>query len=211
VINPFFRVTNSLASLWFAAKAVDLNDDLLLLNGDVIYEPGVLEAVLAAPKALTMLIDTSIIQRGDYRLKVEDDYIVDQGKQLPNEETSGEYVGIARLNKEFVPLYLARVRDLVEREEKYNMWWEEALFAIRDDFGMKIHVVDVNGLFWAEADFIEDVERIEAWFEAREHRSNVTAEELADVATRAAAASAGGDADGVLAAGLGQPRPDRTT
>jgi hypothetical protein len=29
---------------------------------------------------------------------------------------------------------------------------------------MKVHVVDVNGCFWAEADYIEDVNRIERWF-----------------------------------------------
>jgi choline kinase len=164
IVNPFFRVTNSLASLWFASKSVDLHDDLLVFNGDVIYEEGVLKAALAAETSPVMLIDTSVIERADYRLRVEDDYIVDQGKQLPNEQTSGEYVGIAKLGAGFVPIYLSRIRDLVECQERYGMWWEEALFAIRDEFRMKIHVTDVRGMFWAEADYIEDVERIEKWF-----------------------------------------------
>jgi L-glutamine-phosphate cytidylyltransferase len=164
VINPFFRVTNSLASLWFADRQVDLHDDLMIFNGDVIYEEGVLRKALDAPKSPTMLIDTSVIERADYRLKVQDDYVIHQGKDLSNEETSGEYVGFAKLNKDFVPMYLSRVRDLVDCHEKYGMWWEEALFAIRDEFRMKIHVADVKGLFWAEADYIEDVERIEQWF-----------------------------------------------
>ncbi len=171
VVNPFFRVTNSLASLWFASQQVDLYDDLLLFNGDVVYEEAVLRAALTAEKSPTMLIDTSAIEHADYRLTVEDDYIVNQGKSLTNEETSGEYVGIAKLNKEFVPVYLSRIRGLVELDEKYSMWWEEALFAIRDEFRMKIFVTDVRGHFWAEADYTEDVERIRQWFKNRESQT----------------------------------------
>jgi choline kinase len=172
VVNPFFRVTNSLASLWFASQQVDLYDDLLLFNGDVVYEEAVLRAALSAEKSPTMLIDTSAIENADYRLTVVDDYIVNQGKSLTNEETSGEYVGIAKLGREFVPVYLSRVRGLVEQDEKYSMWWEEALFAIRDEFRMKIYVTDVRGHFWAEADYTEDVERIRQWFKKRESETS---------------------------------------
>ncbi len=164
IVNPFFRVTNSLASLWFAHQQMDLYDDLLIFNGDVIYEPQVLEVALSAEKPVTMLIDTSVVELADYRLSIEGDHVVNQGKSLRDEQTSGEYVGVVAMHKEFVPMYLARVRDLVAQRERYDMWWEEALFEIRDEFRVKINVVDVNGLFWAEADYIEDIERIEQWF-----------------------------------------------
>jgi choline kinase len=180
VVNPFFRVTNSLASLWFATRQVDLYDDLLLFNGDVVYEEAVLRTALSAEKSPTMLIDTSVIENADYRLTVEDDCVVNQGKELSNEQTSGEYVGIAKLGREFVPVYLSRVRGLVEQDEKYGMWWEEALFAIRDEFRMKIYVADVRGHFWAEADYTEDVERIRQWFRKRESQTGPSPEIPAD-------------------------------
>jgi len=65
-------VTNSLGSFWFAQRYADLYDDLLIFNGDVIYEPGVLRAALDAREHATMLIDTSVIKLADYRLKVQD-------------------------------------------------------------------------------------------------------------------------------------------
>ena len=164
ILNPFFRVTNSIASFWFAHRQVDLHDDLIVFNGDVIYQEEVLKAILNAPKSPTMLIDTTRIQDADYRLKIRDDYVIAQGKDLSNEETSGEYVGTVKMGKDFVPLYLSRITDLVEKQERYNMWWEEALFEIRDEFKMKLYTVNVKGLFWAEADYVEDVERIERWF-----------------------------------------------
>jgi len=165
VVNPFFRVTNSIASLWFAQKSVELEgNDLVVFNADVVYEEGVLHRVLETPKSPVMLIDTSVVETADYRLKTEDNRVVHQGKELSDEETSGEYVGCAKLGRDFVPVYLARVRHLVEEVEEYALWWEEAMFAIRDEYRMDIHVVDVNGLFWAEADYVEDLERIDSWF-----------------------------------------------
>jgi choline kinase len=166
VFNPFFRVTNSIASFWFAHKQFDLYDDLIIFNGDVIYQEEVLKTALEINKSALMLMDTTRIEDADYRLKIETDYIVDQGKELSNENTNGEYVGIVKMTKDFVPIYLSRVSDLVEKQEKYGMWWEEALFKIRDEFKTKIYVADVKGYFWAEADYIEDIERIEKWFNA---------------------------------------------
>ncbi len=170
--NPFFRVTNSLASLWFAQKQVELEDDLIIFNGDVVYQEEVLHKVLETEKSPAMLIDTSVIENGDYRLRTEGGCIVDQGKELSNEETSGEYVGFGKFGKDFIPIYLSRVKDLVENQEKYNLWWEEALYEIRDEFKIKMYSVDVKGLFWAEADYIEDVERIERWFQANQKDTN---------------------------------------
>ena len=36
--NPFYRVTNSLGSLWFAREFIDEKDSLLLANSDVFWE-----------------------------------------------------------------------------------------------------------------------------------------------------------------------------
>jgi choline kinase len=164
VTNPFFRVTNSIASLWFAHREVDLYDDLIILNGDVVYQEEVLQTALQAQPRPLMLIDTSRIETADYRLTVLDGCIVQQGKELTDGQTTGEYVGLAVMGKDFVPIYLARVSDLVGNRERYSLWWEEAMFEIRDEFKTPIHVADVKGLFWAEADYVEDVERIDEWF-----------------------------------------------
>jgi len=164
IFNPFFRVTNSIASFWFALQEVNLNDDLLVFNGDVVYEEKVLPLALESPKTPSILIDTSRIKDADYRLKVEGECVVNQGKELSDEDTNGEYVGIVKMSRDFVPIYLSRVTEMVEKQGRYDLWWEESLYQIRDKFKIKMYVVDVKGYFWAEADYIEDIERIEKWF-----------------------------------------------
>ena len=41
---------------------------------------------------------------------------------------------------------------------EYDLWWENVLYSMADT--EKIHVVDVDGIFWSEVDTIEDYRRV---------------------------------------------------
>ncbi|HCZ48513.1 MAG TPA: nucleotidyltransferase, partial [Gammaproteobacteria bacterium] len=47
--NPFFQVADNLGSCWIARDAFE--GDVLLLNGDTVFETPVVERLLAAPPA----------------------------------------------------------------------------------------------------------------------------------------------------------------
>ena len=53
--NPFFDVTNSLASLWFAREEMD--DDLIIMNADVFFTEEILTALLKDKRSPVMAID----------------------------------------------------------------------------------------------------------------------------------------------------------
>lgn len=55
--NPFFDITNSIASIWFAKNEMD--DDLLVLNADVFFSSEILEQVIADQRNPVMAIDYS--------------------------------------------------------------------------------------------------------------------------------------------------------
>ncbi|MBQ6875846.1 MAG: NTP transferase domain-containing protein, partial [Lachnospiraceae bacterium] len=46
VVNPFYRVTNSVASLWFAKDMLKDDDDYLFGNADVFFEEEILKLLL---------------------------------------------------------------------------------------------------------------------------------------------------------------------
>lgn len=52
--NPFYDVTNSIASAWFARDFLE-GDDLLIMNGDVYLEDRLLDRILAEKKSPVML------------------------------------------------------------------------------------------------------------------------------------------------------------
>ncbi len=82
--NPFYDITNSLASLWFAKD--ELDDDLLVLNADVFFSREILELVIHDSRSPVMAIDHSRIAEGDYFFRTAlDGRIEKYGKGLPLE------------------------------------------------------------------------------------------------------------------------------
>lgn len=153
--NYFYEVTNSIASAWFARDFFD--DDLILMNADVFLEPKLIDEVFKEKRSPILFADSSRKEEADYKFYYEDNQLIKYGKELSGEEISGEYVGIAKMNREFTGKYLIRLEELI-RAGKHSMWWEDVLYSFVKE--RIIHIMDIKGMFWAEVDFIEDYERI---------------------------------------------------
>lgn len=156
--NPFFEVTNSIASLWFAKEALD--DDTLIMNADVFFSEEILDLILEDKRDPLMAIDYSRTLEGDYFFSTSlDGRIEKYGKGLPIEQRNCEYVGMARISKEFMPVFVNRMEKMIY-EGSYSLWWENILYSIADEKEYGIYTVDVDGKFWAEIDYFDDYERI---------------------------------------------------
>lgn len=153
--NYFYEVTNSIASAWFAKDFID--DDMVMMNADVFAEESILDRLFGMERETVLLSDSSRKETADYKFYYEDNQLIKYGKELEGEDISGEYVGIARVSKSFLPEFKKRLDNLI-KEGKYNMWWEDVLYSFVGE--RPIYVEDVAGRFWAEVDFIEDYERI---------------------------------------------------
>ena len=155
--NPFYKVTNSIASLWFAKDI--LNDsDIILGNADVFYTQEMLDIIMEEQREIVMIADSSRITVGDYFFKCDDDYkLIDYGKELKEKDRSCEYVGLAKIRKSFLPTFKQQLLYLVHNGE-YNYWWENTLYTMIDR--VDVNVKDINGLFWGEVDTKEDYRRI---------------------------------------------------
>ncbi len=156
--NPFYNITNSIASLWFAKE--ELDDDLVIMNADVFLSDYILDLVLESEMDNVLAIDRSRIELGDYFFKTTDNgCLKEYGKELPLKERSGEYVGLAKITKKFLPSFTAKLDEMIDRQ-MYNKWWENVLYSFTDNNEKVIYTVDVNKHFWAEIDYFDDYERI---------------------------------------------------
>ncbi|CAK0743297.1 L-glutamine-phosphate cytidylyltransferase [Gammaproteobacteria bacterium] len=158
--NPFFDVTNSLASAWFARKFIDEPEEIIIMNGDVFMEEEVLNAILKETLDPVIFADSSRREEADYKLGYENNILKKYGKDLMGDDITGEYIGVAKIGKRFIPAFLASLDHLIE-EQKHSVWWENALYELSNT--KNIYVRDIVGGFWAEVDYIEDYERILAF------------------------------------------------
>ena len=157
VVNPFYRVSNSVASLWFARDYLKEDTDYLFGNADVFFEEEILQLLLDSAEETVLLSDTRRAKVGDYLFGLEDGYIRKYGKELPMEDRDCEYVGLCKVKSS----YMKRFREILEQmidEENYQTWWEVILY----DHCMEqqVKALDVAPYFWSEIDYIEDYMKI---------------------------------------------------
>ena len=157
--NPFFRVTNSLGSLWFAKDYIHQDETLFLMNADVFWEQDIMDVLLNEEKDAVLLADSSLsrLQNGDYFFGCDGEKIVKYGKELARSIRTHEYVGIGKVEPSFLPYFMKKMNQLIE-EEHYDYWWENILYSCSEE--RDVYIRDIAGHFWAEVDYIEDYERI---------------------------------------------------
>lgn len=157
--NPFYQVTNSIASLWLARDLLD--GDLILMNADLFYEEEVLDIALAQVECAVMMSDATRIEDADFRFGVEGKYIRKTGNRLTNAETDCEYVGIVRIDGSFIGTFKNRLEMMILNCDMNN-WWEGVLYSFIEE-GMDIFHADVKGAFWTEVDTPVDYRRLANW------------------------------------------------
>lgn len=157
--NPFYDVTNSIASAWFARDFLQ-GDDLMIMNGDVYLEDALLKYVMAESKSPVMFADDSRREEADYKFYYEDGRLIKFGKELEGADITGEYIGLARLSQRDLPSFVQRMNDMI-KASRHSVWWENVLYEHLGE--QPVYVENTNGLFWAEVDYVEDYERILAF------------------------------------------------
>ncbi len=169
--NPFYQVTNSIASLWLAREL--LTEDVILMNADLFFEDNILDIALDQTKRAVMLSDSTRIETADFRFGVDGDRILKTGNTLTNDETNCEYVGIARIDASFIKDFKDRLKYMVEKGD-FNNWWEGVLYSfIEEETG--IFHADVKGEFWTELDHHGDYQRLKSWLSKNHCDNNVSA------------------------------------
>lgn len=154
--NPFFDVTNSIASAWFAKKFFQ-DDDIIIMNGDVYLENNLLSYILNEKSDPIVFSDETRKEEADYKLYYENNILLKYGKELEGDDITGEYIGVAKIGKDFIKTFIEKLNELIGNQQ-HSIWWENVLYELSSEY--PINVKDVNGLFWAEVDYIEDYERI---------------------------------------------------
>lgn len=155
--NPFYASTNTAVSLSLALRKIDEN--LLWLNGDVLFHPTVLEAVLAKEKSC-MVVNQAAVGKEEVKYQATPSgQILAVSKELENAQ--GEALGINYLLQKDLPTFknnLDRCTDHDFFEKAINSSLQEKV---------EIWSVPVQQTACIEIDFPEDLEKaneyVRAW------------------------------------------------
>ncbi len=154
VYNPFYEVTNSIASLWFAREDLDA-DNVVLIDGDIVMSDELVRDVMCKPvERPCVLVDSSIRTDGDYNAEVSGDQVLVMSKDLDN--YYGEYAGVTKLDHDSALMMREEMNSMIE-EGFYDQWYENALVQMifKNDF--KLYYTDISNYEWTEVDSVNDL------------------------------------------------------
>ncbi len=157
VFNPFYAVSDNLASCWVAREA--MSEEFLLLNGDTLFEPTVLRRLLASPAApVTVTIDHKLdYDDDDMKVSLDDEgRLVAIGKRLKPEAVQGESIGLLLFRGAGVRRFRAAVEGAMRRPEALRAWYLSVVDALAGEGG--VDTVSIRGMWWREIDSPEDLE-----------------------------------------------------
>lgn len=166
IYNNVYESTNNIYSLWLARPEAE-NEEILLLDSDLLYDPLIVGRVLASPADNILTLIKHPL--GEEEMKVVTDAngsILEISKTCNPAEAAGESLGIEKMGKSYTAA-LYKELEIMMNAERYITNADGKTIDQRDIFyeraferlipqGHTYKVLDVTDLFSCELDTVED-------------------------------------------------------
>ena len=154
VMNPFYEVTNSISSLWFARDYLE-RENVAIVHGDVVFSDEIISSYLTKPTDYPyVLVDSSVKKPGAYNAVVKDNNVLVMSKKLEN--FSAKYCCMTKLDPVTSRLLKQEVDEMVN-SNMYDQFFEDCLVQMIMFHDFQLSCVDIAGIEWAEVDGVDDL------------------------------------------------------
>ncbi len=155
VVNEQFTRGNIL-SLWQARDEFD--DDILVMDGDVLFPREMLARLIASPDGNAIAVDERFQDTGEeQKVLCEDGWVVEVTKKIGGDpRVRGEAVGILRLSADAAEVLRGILEEFIGTG-KDSLEYEDAFRELAAE--VPIGVIETGDLPWIEIDFEQDLVR----------------------------------------------------
>lgn len=164
VNNPRYAETNYIYSIYCAREHLD--DDILLMHGDLVFEASVLDDVLACPTSCMKVSSTLPLPEKDFKAVVRGGQVQKVGVGFFDEAMEAQ--ALYKLNRADWLVWLERIAAFVESGND-NCYAENALNELEG--ACRIAALDVQDRLCAEIDTAEDLTNVTARLREIEQRT----------------------------------------
>ncbi len=154
--NPFYKVADNLGSCWIARSA--MKQDFLILNGDTLISQEIANRVQQGsswPIAVTVDVKPAY-DSDDMKVTRSGDQLLAIGKTLSASESNAESIGFIALRGEGSEMFRRAVDQYLRTPAGVEHWYLKVVDSLAASG--KVGTVSIEGLGWAEVDFLNDIE-----------------------------------------------------
>ena len=157
VFNPFFEVSDNLATCWLTRK--QMQGEFIILNGDTLFEPAVPQRLLASAEAPLTLVINEKPEYDDDDMKVslkQGGRLVAVGKTLDPRIVDGESIGLMLFREDGAAAFREILDRMMREPDAVKRWYLSAV----NELAQSTHVatLPITGLWWGELDCAADLE-----------------------------------------------------
>lgn len=149
VKNPIYDQTNYIYSIYCAREY--LEDDIILMHGDLVFEGEVFDRILASPNSSMTVSSTLPLPEKDFKAQVRDGKIMAVGVDIFNDAMEAQ--ALYKLNKADWKIWLDKIIEFCEAGNT-KAYAENALNELNG--AVNIYALDVQNLLCSEIDNPED-------------------------------------------------------
>ena len=164
VKNPVYRETNYIYSIYCAREYLD--DDILLMHGDLVFENSVFDAVCASETSCMTVSSTLALPEKDFKAVIHDGKVVKVGIEFFNDAMAAQ--PLYKLLKKDWQAWLNKIVEFCDSGNT-RVYAENALNEIGET--LDIYPLDVQNQLCAEIDNPEDLAVVSARLKAVEDRT----------------------------------------
>jgi choline kinase len=158
--NPFYTITDNLVSCWIARG--EMEREFLILNGDTLFAPLVLQRLLAAPEHPITLAVSRKDSYDDDDMKVirnvgDGGRLLSVGKKLSREQVNAESIGMMTFRGDGPRLFRDAMDRALRGPAALSQWYLSLIDALAKSGVVFTQEIPPNG--WTEVDSRSDLER----------------------------------------------------
>ena len=155
VYNPVYATTNYIYSIYCAREYLD--DDIILMHGDLVFEAEVLDMVLASGPSCMTVSSTQPLPEKDFKAQIADGQVLRVGIDIFNDAMEAQ--ALYKLNREDWKVWLNKIAEFCEAGNT-QVYAENALNELNG--AANIAALDVQDRLCAEIDNAEDLAIVSA-------------------------------------------------
>ena len=150
VKNPIYDQTNYIYSIYCAREYLD--DDFILLHGDLVFENEVFDKVMEYPASCMVVSSTLPLPEKDFKARIVDGKVMEVGVNIFNDAMEAQ--AFYKLRKDDWKKWLDKIVEFCENDNR-KVYAEDALNELEG--AANIMALDVYGLLCAEVDNPDDL------------------------------------------------------
>jgi L-glutamine-phosphate cytidylyltransferase len=150
--NKKYSQTNTSCSVNLATR--QLNDDVIIINGDNVVDERIISGLLKINETALVVDNYKKLNEESFKLRIENNMIIDIGKGIDIKTASGEFIGISKVSKNDLPLFNSILENLIAEnvQNYYDLAYKDLSKRVKMEYFF------TNGLKWTEIDDKKDWE-----------------------------------------------------